>query len=237
VADFDDIDALLSNSLKGAAEPANSAGVADAIRARVSAGDSGTPVDGDTAPGWVRPRPRWFWPLIGGIAGFVVVLGLLVTVLVVGLPQAPAPLPTTTASPTPTVTQTPTATATPTPTPTPSVSGEPVEEPPPPPRDTSAPTIVSLTSMETSATCFPFRASYTISATATDNVGVTGVPISWTGPASGSGQMTYDGSAWRYAFEITTAGTYTVTVVAVDAAGNSSAPASTTITYDPICIS
>jgi hypothetical protein len=51
VADFDDIDALLSSSLKKAAEPANSAGVADAIRARVDAGDTGASVAGSTAPG------------------------------------------------------------------------------------------------------------------------------------------------------------------------------------------
>ena len=46
------LDELLSSSLKSAAEPAASKGVADAIRARVAAGDTGTAVAGSTAPGW-----------------------------------------------------------------------------------------------------------------------------------------------------------------------------------------
>jgi hypothetical protein len=51
VADMS-LDELLSSSLKSAAEPAASAGVADAIRSRVAAGDTGTSVAGSTAPGW-----------------------------------------------------------------------------------------------------------------------------------------------------------------------------------------
>ncbi len=60
MADFDDIDALLSSSLKSAAEPANSAGVADAIRSRVAAGDAGTSVAGThrTGMGWWRRAAR-----------------------------------------------------------------------------------------------------------------------------------------------------------------------------------
>lgn len=57
MADFENLDALLSASLKGVAEPANSAGVADAIRARVAAGDAGTSVTTTVAPGWTNARP------------------------------------------------------------------------------------------------------------------------------------------------------------------------------------
>ncbi|MEO8261401.1 MAG: hypothetical protein ABI566_02430 [Pseudolysinimonas sp.] len=67
MADFDDIDALLSSSLKKAAEPANSAGVADAIRSRVAGGDAGTTVAGATAPGWGGGGALGWLPWIGAI--------------------------------------------------------------------------------------------------------------------------------------------------------------------------
>jgi hypothetical protein len=76
VADFDDIDALLSSSLKSAAEPANSAGVADAIRSRVAAGDAGTSVAGSTAPAWGGGT--------GGILTIVAPIALIVVAGVVG---------------------------------------------------------------------------------------------------------------------------------------------------------
>lgn len=74
MADFDDIDALLSNSLKKAAEPAPSAGVADAIRTRVSAGDTGTSVASSTAPGWG-----------GGATGILTIVAPLALVVVAGV--------------------------------------------------------------------------------------------------------------------------------------------------------
>ena len=43
MAEFDGLDELLSGSLKRAAQPGDSAGVADTIRARVASGDAGTP--------------------------------------------------------------------------------------------------------------------------------------------------------------------------------------------------
>ncbi len=75
MADFDDIDALLSSSLKGAAEPGNSAGVADAIRSRVAAGDAGTSVAGSTAPGWTGG---------GSAASILPWVGLIVVAGIVG---------------------------------------------------------------------------------------------------------------------------------------------------------
>jgi hypothetical protein len=74
VADFDDIDALLSSSLKKAAEPANSAGVADAIRSRVAGGDAGTTVAGSTAPGWG-----------GGASGILTIVAPIALIVVAGV--------------------------------------------------------------------------------------------------------------------------------------------------------
>ena len=53
MAEFDALDELLSGSLKRAAQPGDSAGVADTIRARVAAGDVGTPAPSSgPAPGF-----------------------------------------------------------------------------------------------------------------------------------------------------------------------------------------
>jgi hypothetical protein len=73
VAETSGIDAAIRSAFANAARPADSHGVADAIRSRMSAGDTGTPADGPTAPGF---GGRWFsWlPWVGvvlvtGIAG------------------------------------------------------------------------------------------------------------------------------------------------------------------------
>ncbi|CAN5283293.1 hypothetical protein BH11ACT3_BH11ACT3_18600 [soil metagenome] len=76
MADFDELDALLSKSLKGAAEPAPSAGVADAIRSRVASGDAGASVAGSTAPGWGGSG--------FGVASWLPCVGLIVVAGVVG---------------------------------------------------------------------------------------------------------------------------------------------------------
>jgi hypothetical protein len=71
----------------------------------------------------------------------------------------------------------------------------------------------------------------TISVAATDNVGVAGVTISWSGPESGTAEMTF-GTGWSYGFnpaQTTPRGTVTFTMVARDAAGNTSAPVTTTV--------
>jgi hypothetical protein len=74
VADFENLDALLSSSLKSAAEPANSAGVADLIRSRVAAGDAGTSVAGSTAPGWG-----------GGASGLLTIVAPIALIVVAGV--------------------------------------------------------------------------------------------------------------------------------------------------------
>ncbi|MDP3209711.1 MAG: hypothetical protein Q8M65_11220, partial [Rhodoglobus sp.] len=66
---MDDIDAVLSSSLKRIAAPGDAAGVADAIRARVDAGDTGTPA---TTSGFGGGAAAWLpW------LGLVVVAGLV----------------------------------------------------------------------------------------------------------------------------------------------------------------
>jgi hypothetical protein len=72
VADMS-LDELLSSSIKSAAEPAASAGVADAIRSRVAAGDAGTPVAGSTAPGWG-----------GGASGILTIVVPIALIVVAG---------------------------------------------------------------------------------------------------------------------------------------------------------
>lgn len=74
MADFENLDALLSASLKSAAEPANSAGVADLIRSRVAAGDAGTSVAGSTAPGWG-----------GGASGMLTIAAPIALIVVAGV--------------------------------------------------------------------------------------------------------------------------------------------------------
>jgi hypothetical protein len=77
MAEFDELDELLRSSLKRAAQPGDSAGVADTIRARVAAGDVGTPAAGSTAPGFGGSGPLAWMPWVGAI----VVLGLVGGVL------------------------------------------------------------------------------------------------------------------------------------------------------------
>jgi hypothetical protein len=64
----------------------------------------------------------------------------------------------------------------------------------------------------------------TISAVVTDDTGVASVAISWKGVLNGSASMTGD---WSYELTVpagTPAGSLEFTVVATDAAGNTSAP-------------
>ena len=67
----------------------------------------------------------------------------------------------------------------------------------------------------------------TVVASASDDVGVTSVTVTWSGQYSGSAPMSLVGGEWRYTFTPPTneTGTITFTVVARDAAGNQSAPA------------
>jgi hypothetical protein len=299
VADFDDIDALLSSSLKSAAEPANSAGVADLIRSRVAAGDAGTSVAGSVAPGWG-----------GGASGFLTIAAPIALIVVAGVvggslgasgvfgasgsasggevpsyviapdtapiyscpggPQIgsipantrvlavardedatflgarnPDDLATTIwftsgdlvldeggqdidalpveSCPEVTVTE-----VTPTPTPEPTSEPEETDEPEPPtPSDTTPPVV---TKMSANPLMVVNGQSSTISVTASDDVGVTGVTLSWSGPngLTGSAPMALSSGVWRYTRSHQSFsngfGYWTFTARASDAAGNLSAP-------------
>jgi hypothetical protein len=98
--------------------------------------------------------------------------------------------------------------------------------------DTTAPTIGKPTSnidpVCNNTSAYP---PAIISVSASDNVGVTGVSISWTGAETGSSSMN-PGGTWTYSYHPTSPakhGGLTFTVRATDAAGNLSAPGSVTI--------
>ncbi|MCA0216771.1 MAG: DUF4491 family protein [Actinobacteria bacterium] len=227
-----DIDVLLSASLKRIAQPGDAAGVADAIRARVDAGDTGTPA---TSSGF-GSRPWWLFLLSGLLVILVAVTGVSVAL---GQPNpvtptpdaasvAVSPSPTTAPTLTPTPTATPTATAAPEPAPAPA---EPDPEPAPP-ADTTAPVVDSVTWSSTiySANGGPT----TIAALATDDTGVVAVAISWAGWATGSASMA---PGWSYTLDPPPGppvfSTVTFTVQAFDAAGNASAPVSVVVPVQP----
>lgn len=72
MAEPDALDSRLRDALGQAAQPGDSTGVADVIRARVAAGDPGTSVASATAPGW--GGGAWSWmPWLG----MIVVAGLV----------------------------------------------------------------------------------------------------------------------------------------------------------------
>lgn len=231
-----DIDDMLKGSFERLAEPGNSAGVADLIRSRVAAGDTGTSADpaATVAPGWEQAaRPRWFWPMLGTIGALIVILSILIGTLVVGSTPEPTASPVPSETPTESPTPTPTPTATPTPTPTPTASDEPDDdpEPPPPPpapKDTTAPVVQQVYSNPNPPQCVT-QAQVSIWALISDNTAVTRATVSWTGTTSGSGQMTAASGMWQYVFTLPSDGDWTFTVVGSDAAGNSSAPVSTQV--------
>lgn len=70
----DDLDRLLRDAFQRAADDGDPAGVAEAIRSRVAAGDSGASVAGSVAPGWG-----------GGVVGWLAGLGVVLLGGAVGL--------------------------------------------------------------------------------------------------------------------------------------------------------
>jgi hypothetical protein len=291
MAEFDGLDGRLRDAFAKAAEQGDSTGVADAIRSRISAGDSGTSIASSTAPGWGGGVGSWL-PWIGlivvaAIGGTAVGASGLVgapegspgsgpTAVVVGTaPAASCPggpiidefhagdrvlavqrseesdylgvrdprdlsrvlwLPASVLTidpgqPDPStlpVGECPEIVVSyPTPTPTPEETQEPV---PGPVADTTKPTIGAIT-MATD------NCSFTATVPAADNVGVTGVTLSWTNAqypvASGSAAMTHQGGGvWGYEFVQNAMsgypGDYTVSATARDAAGNAATSGSVT---------
>ncbi|MCU1508722.1 MAG: hypothetical protein JWQ12_987 [Glaciihabitans sp.] len=241
-----DIDDLLSASLKRLATPGDPAGVADAIRARVDAGDTGTPA---AKSGWRPARlPGWF-PWIG-ILVVIVLLGGGIgagqiaarSAVQVAAPKSPVTataVPTTTPSATPTAT--PTAAPTPAPTrirpkpkPVPPVVAQPTH--PVPPKDRTRPTLSgvaaspsTIASLGQAGKCNVPTDASTVSAYASDNVGVTSVRATWTG---GSASLARSGKRWHFVFHgsaLQQDEIYSIRLVARDAAGNASAAVSTRV--------
>ncbi|CAN5341782.1 hypothetical protein BH11ACT4_BH11ACT4_15640 [soil metagenome] len=100
------------------------------------------------------------------------------------------------------------------------------------PSDGQAPTVTGVSATPT--TVYNNQTAV-VHASVSDNVGVSSVSISWSGAVSGSGSMSGSGGAWIFNFSSndgapSSFGSVTFQVVAYDAAGNSSAPASVTIT-------
>lgn len=290
-----ELDELLSTTLKRIAPPADPSGVADAIRARVEAGDLGVSATSSTAPGWGGGGAAGWLPWIGlvvvaglvgggigvsGVAGAatdeVAVVGhtsvldatvgaqlcpggpvvrtmtagtraLLVersedsgylglrdpgdfsrtvwlpaSVVAVDEGQDVGALPVGEACPVVTVEAIQPVVVPVAPTP---------EQPKPgAPKDATAP---SITGIGASPTVIINAESTTITVTATDNVGVAGVQLSWTGGVSGSTNMTRSGSSWVFTFSSNspTPNDLTFTARAVDAAGNLSSPASVVVDW------
>ncbi len=229
-----DIDDVLRQSFARIAEPGDPAGVVEAIRARMAAGDTGTPA---ATSGFSAGR-GWFWPFLA----LAVVLGVLGGALGASgafapdVPAAIAPPVLNIDSARPTESPTPTVSARVTAEPTATPTAIPAPAPVAPAADTTGPTLGGASRSPSEVFAADSEADYcdivsTISVVANDNVAVTGVLISWTGVESGSGQMS-SGASWTFAFnpaQSTPTGDVTFTLVARDAAGNTSAPATTTV--------
>ena len=106
-------------------------------------------------------------------------------------------------------------------------------KPTPPTSDTTAPALKTpsvVAPWPNNGVCVAYGEHATISVVATDNVGVTGVAISWSGAKSGSGQMSGGGSNWSFTYTPANESGYGIvnfTLIARDAAGNLSAPQTT----------
>lgn len=221
-----ELDVMLSETLKRAATPGDPTGVADAIRARVAAGDTGTPA----STSGFGARPRWgFWLVLGVVlmvvSGGAIAFGTPVLAPLIGFTASAPTTPSATVEPSTTAARTATPSASPTPspspTPTPSITPPPVEPPPPPPppADTTPPFIAAI-SAAPDTVYSANGTSTTITVAASDDVGVAGVAISWAGVHAGSASMQ---PGWTYVYTVpqgTPTGSITFTVQAVDAAGN-----------------
>ncbi len=102
---------------------------------------------------------------------------------------------------------------------------------PAPPKETVKPVIVKASA---SPTTVLNNGPSVLSATATDNVGVTSVTVSWTGADTGSAAMHLVAGVWQYSFSSNRTdgpsyGNVVFSVVAHDAAGNASAPVTVTV--------
>lgn len=145
--------------------------------------------------------------------------------------------PAKTSKPQPTKTTKPTKTSTPATSQAPTTS---TSSTPPttttttaPPADTTSPTISSISLNPNDF--FYNEEPVTIQVSASDDTAVTGVTLSWSGAMSGSTQMSFvNGRGWLASTRApsgTGDGPVTFTAVARDAAGNTSSPASATVSH------
>ncbi len=244
MADGNNLDDLMRRALHDAAQPADPTGVADALRARVDDGDLGVAVSSSVAPGWGGLGVRAWLPWVGVIVAAAIVGATLGATGVFGgsitetTDASPVVVESRSADPQscgeapgaggvcPTseeLDDSPAPSDDPSEAP-PAPAPEPDPEPDPaPPSDTTLPTVqqVSIDSNPCPAV---------IQAVAADNVGVTQMTLSWSGVATGSASMSLVSGTWRYLYdsENLPEGTMTFTAIARDAAGNASAPVSTT---------
>ena len=298
-----ELEVLLRDTFNRVAEPGDPAGVVDAIRARVDAGDTGTPANssgfgGGGGLGGLLPAVA-LMPWIGGGLVLAIVGGTLGAIGVFGQPtpvsvqapfssierttdgfDCPGGSPVTTFSANeralvlartedsaylsvrdpydyrrtvwvpasvvvvdgdqpaidslvvsgcylPIVTVNTQA-----PAPEPAPAPPPGAAPQPAPGDTTAPTIPKA-----GASAVPnpiYNAETTVlHVSAVDNVGVTGVSVSWSGAHSGSATMNQVGGAWQLPYDPPDGsyGTITFSFRAYDSAGNMSAPATVNLSY------
>jgi hypothetical protein len=130
------------------------------------------------------------------------------------------------------------------PTPVPTVEPEPEPEPPPVPQpgpsDSQSPAILQYWATPDTNVYHDGADNFVVfHALASDNVGVTGLNVSWTGVHSGAGQMSWTGSEWRFTYTVpsgTSFGDITFTFRAKDAAGNMSNPVSVKVRNDSVLI-
>lgn len=248
MANGNNLDDLMRRALNDAAQPGDPTGVADALRARVDAGDLGVTVSSSVAPGWSGFGVRAWLPWLGVIVAAAIVGATL------GATGVFAGSTTETTDASPVVVETrsvdpqscgegpgvggvcPTSEQLDD---SPAPSADPSEAPPAPepdpvpapaaPSDTTLPTVQQL-----SIDSNPCPA--VIEAVAADNVGVTQVTLTWSGAATGSAAMSLVSGTWRYLYdsENLPEGIMTFTAIARDAAGNASAPMSAT--DDVVCV-
>lgn len=240
-----ELDDMLRGSFARIAEPGDPTGVAAAIQSRVDSGDTGTPASSSGFGGGLRPWLPWIGLAIvvaitGGAVG---ASGVLTpppptTSAVSAEPQAPA---SPSADPSPSADSSSNESSSPTPSPTPEPPTAPAPPAPAsaPAADVTAPTLANASASPSSGVCADdgYAAYYPITSTiavyAADAVGVTGVRVSWPmATAPGQDEMTGGPANWSYSFnpaQSTPSGTVVITLQARDAAGNLSAPVTTTV--------
>jgi hypothetical protein len=199
-----------------------------------------------------KPRPSRL-PMVAAAATLLLTLGIAVAWdRVAEVPGAPLAaenaLPGSTTSAAPTTTETPSATTTPGPTtstgtrtttpPPRTTTTTTTTTTPPPPRDTTAPRVVRQSAADPAISVAPCKNTTQITASVTDDVGVTSATLTWTDPSgvAGSKPMAFGNGVWTATLgPFSKTGTARWLVTAADAAGNTGSGAANSILVD-VCI-